>query len=145
GGAHITFRTQKGSSRMREQRQRHPSRDPESRRSRASDSEAAPARGGGAPRGLIIVGLVLGLVFSVACLHRPTPNPNVLVVAIQTGPNNLDPRVATDDASQKIDDLIFDTLMGLDDRMRVTPRLAERLDPPSHLASVGTLRPGVMF
>lgn len=54
---------------------------------------------------------VLIVVSAVGCLQRPTPNPNVLVVAIQTGPNNLDPRIGIDDASQKIDDLIFDSLM----------------------------------
>ena len=29
-------------------------------------------------------------------------NPNLVAVAITTGPNNLDPRVRTDDTSQKI-------------------------------------------
>ena len=27
----------------------------------------------------------------------PTPNPNVIVVGIASGPNNLDPRIGTDD------------------------------------------------
>ena len=88
--------------------------------------------------------LVLALV-SASCLQRPIANPNVIVVAIQTGPNSLDPRFGTDDASQKIADLIFDSLMGLDDRMRVVPRLAERLDHPDPLTYVVSLRHGVMF
>jgi peptide/nickel transport system substrate-binding protein len=79
------------------------------------------------------------------CSKQPTPNPNVIVVAIQSGPNSLDPRFGTDDASQKIHDLIFDPLMGLDDSMRVTPRLAERLEHPDPLTYVATLRHGVTF
>jgi len=80
-----------------------------------------------------------------ACLRRPTPNPNVLVVALQSGPNSLDPRIGTDDASQKIHQLIFDNLMELDDHMRVTPHLAERLDHPTPTTYVVTLRRGVRF
>ena len=79
------------------------------------------------------------------CLQRPTPNPNVLVVAIPSGPNNLDPRVGTDDASQKIHQLIFDNLMELDDHLRVTPKLAERLDHPTPTTYVVTLSSGVRF
>ena len=66
-----------------------------------------------------------------ACLRGPTPDPNVLVLAMPSGPNNLDPRIGLDDASQKIHALIFDNLMELDDHMRVTPKLAERLDHPT--------------
>lgn len=79
------------------------------------------------------------------CLHRPTPNPNILVLAIPNGPNNLDPRIGLDDASQKIHALIFDNLMELDDHMRVTPKLAERLDHPTPTTYAVTLRPGVHF
>jgi peptide/nickel transport system substrate-binding protein len=93
--------------------------------------------------GLILC--VLCVLCVPACLRRPTPNPNVLVVAIQSAPNNLDPRIGLDDASQKIHALIFDNLMELDDRMRVTPKLAERLDHPTPLTYVVTLKQGVRF
>ena len=82
---------------------------------------------------------------ATGCLHRPTTDPNVIVVAIQSAPNNLDPRFGTDDASQKIDQLIFDSLMGLDEHLRVAPRLADRLDHPDPLTYVATLRQGVHF
>ena len=64
---------------------------------------------------------------------------------MQSAPNNLDPRVGTDDASQKIHQLIFDNLMELDDHMRVRPRLAERLDQPTPTTYIVTLRQGVRF
>ena len=71
-----------------------------------------------------------------ACVTRGVSDPNVIVVGIQTGPNNLDPRAGLDDASQKIHELIFDSLMTLDDHMRVTPKLAERLEHPDPLTYV---------
>lgn len=85
------------------------------------------------------------LLASSGCLQRPTPNPNVLVVAMPTGPNNLDPRVALDDASQKIHALIFDSLFDLDSNMRVRPKLAETLEHPTPTTYVVTLRRGVRF
>jgi peptide/nickel transport system substrate-binding protein len=84
-------------------------------------------------------------VLCVSCLRRPTPNPNVLVVAMPNGPNNLDPRIGLDDVSQKIDALIFDSLFDLDDHMRVTPKLAERLDHPAPTTYIVTLKRGIPF
>jgi peptide/nickel transport system substrate-binding protein len=88
---------------------------------------------------------LLVLASASACLQRPTPDPNVLVVAMPSGPNNLDPRIALDDASQKIHQLIFDSLFDLDNSMRVTPKLAERLDHPTPTTYVVTLKRGVRF
>jgi peptide/nickel transport system substrate-binding protein len=85
------------------------------------------------------------LLFASACLHRPTPNPNILVVGVTSGPNNLDPRIGTDDVSGKAAQLIFNNLMTLDDRLRVVPDLAERLENPDPTTYVVTLRRGVRF
>ena len=82
---------------------------------------------------------------AAACLKREVPNPNVIVVSLAVGPNNLDPRLATDDASQKVHQLIFDDLMDLDEHLRVTPKLAERIEHPAPLTYVVTLRRGVRF
>jgi len=63
----------------------------------------------------------------------------VLVVGVTSGPNNLDPRIGTDDVSGKTAQLIFNNLMTLDERLRVSPDLAERLDNPDPLTYVVTL------
>jgi peptide/nickel transport system substrate-binding protein len=89
--------------------------------------------------GLLLAFLVTG------CLHRPIADPNVIVVAMTTGPNNLDPRVGTDDSSQKIAQLVFNDLMDLDSQLRVGPGLAERLENPDPTTYVATLRRGVRF
>ncbi|PYR46159.1 MAG: ABC transporter substrate-binding protein, partial [Acidobacteria bacterium] len=62
-----------------------------------------------------------------------------------TGPNNLDPRFGTDDSSQKLHQLIFDSLVDLDDDLRVVPRLAARFEHPDPLTYVARLRRGVHF
>ena len=82
---------------------------------------------------------------ATSCLERPTTNPNIIVASLTSGPNNLDPRIGTDDSSQKLHPLIFDNLMELDDHLRVVPKLAERLDHPDPLTYIAVLRRGVHF
>ena len=85
------------------------------------------------------------VLLTVSCLRRPVDNPNIIVVGITTGPNNLDPRFGLDEVSQRVQEQIFDTLLVLDDALRPAPRLAERLDHPDPLTYVATLRQGVRF
>lgn len=80
-----------------------------------------------------------------ACLQRAAADPGVIVVSMTTGPNNLDPRMGTDDASQKIHQLIFDNFVELDDHLRVVPKLAASIEHPDPLTYVATLRPGIRF
>src|SRR4030095_9791734 len=67
------------------------------------------------------------------------------VVGVTSGPNNLDPRIGTDDVSAKAAQLVFNNLMTLDDHLRVVPDLAERLDNPDPTTYVATLRRGGKF
>lgn len=94
--------------------------------------------------GALLLSLLLALS-GAACLERPTSNSRIIVASLTSGPNNLDPRVGTDDSSQKIHPLIFDNLMELDEHLRIVPKLAERLDHPDPLTYVATLRRGVRF
>lgn len=89
--------------------------------------------------------VLLLLLLMTSCIQRPVGNPNVIVVAMPTGPNSLDPRAATDDFSAKTAQLIFNNLMERDDRLRVVPGLAERLDHPDPTTYIATLRRGVPF
>ena len=41
------------------------------------------------------------LLSSVGCLQRPVDNPNILVISMSSGPNNLDSRVGADSLSEK--------------------------------------------
>ena len=54
------------------------------------------------------------------------PDPNTLVMIIESSPTNLDPRVGIDAQSERIDNLIFDDLLSRGDDLNVAPGLAER-------------------
>ncbi|MBW8895138.1 MAG: ABC transporter substrate-binding protein [Acidobacteria bacterium] len=58
---------------------------------------------------------------------------------------NLDPRVGTDEASQKIHQLVFNALVHIDNQLRVVPELAESIDHPDALTYVAHIRRGVLF
>jgi peptide/nickel transport system substrate-binding protein len=97
-------------------------------------------------RGTATTLVALGVAcLSSACLHRPADDPEIIVTSLTSGPNNLDPRMGTDDASQKIDQLIFDNFVELDDHLRIVPKLAASLEHPDPLIYVATIRQGVRF
>jgi peptide/nickel transport system substrate-binding protein len=88
---------------------------------------------------------VFGLLASSACLHAPARDPGVIVVAVVSAPNSLDPRVGTDAVSQNTQQLIFSALMRVDEHLKIVPDVAERLDNPEPSVYVATLRRGVHF
>src|ERR1700679_235107 len=58
------------------------------------------------------------------------PDPNTLVMIIESSPTNLDPRVGIDAQSERIGELLFDALLTRDDHLNVQPGLAERWEIP---------------
>lgn len=88
--------------------------------------------------------LALCLALASCAGEAPTP-PGVLVVGVRLGPNNLDPRFASDLASQRVNQLIFNSLMDFAPDLRVTGVLAERLDNPDPLTYIASLRRGVKW
>jgi peptide/nickel transport system substrate-binding protein len=85
------------------------------------------------------------LLFGPGCIERPSENPNIIVVSMTASPSNLDPRVGTDSYSARTANLMFTNLMTLNDELRVSPALAERLDHPDPTTYIVTLRRGVKF
>jgi len=81
---------------------------------------------------------------SVLSCSQP-PEPNTLVMIIESSPTNLDPRVGLDAQSERIDELLFDALLIRDEHLNVQPGLAERWDNPDPLTYVFHLRRGVTF
>jgi peptide/nickel transport system substrate-binding protein len=88
--------------------------------------------------------VVLAALFA-GCGGAEERDRSVVVVAIRTPPNNLDPRQANDETSQRISQLVFSCLMDVGDDLRVVPRLASRLDNTDPLTYVAHLRRGVRF
>ncbi len=82
-------------------------------------------------------------LFLLACSSKP--DPNTLVMIIESSPTNLDPRIGLDAQSERIDELLFDDLCTRDDHLNVQPGLAERWEIPNPLTYVFHLHQGVKF
>ena len=93
---------------------------------------------------LIFCALALSLLLQ-ACSRPAASDPNSITFLIESSPTNLDPRFATDSQSQRIDGLLFSSLLERDDRMNLRGDLAESWDTPNPLTYVFHLRRGVHF
>ena len=79
----------------------------------------------------------------ISCSSRPAPN--TLVMVIEFSPSNLDPRVGTDAQSERIDQLIFDSLVHRDEHFNMQPWVAESWDIPDPKTYIFHLRRGIRF
>jgi ABC-type transport system substrate-binding protein len=75
----------------------------------------------------------------------PSADSNTVNFVIEAAPTNLDPRIGADGYSEHIDGLLFSSLVGHDDQMKVVPDLAESWDTPDPVTYVFHLRHGVKF
>ena len=73
------------------------------------------------------------------------PDPNMLVMIIESSPTNLDPRVGIDAQSERIDNLIFDDLLSRGNDLNVAPGLAERWDVPDPTTYIFHIHAGARF
>ena len=102
-----------------------------------------------AARMVLRAGLLALTLLVAACGPAPPPRPpadNSLTVALESAPIHLDPRVATDQASSRVFELILDGLVTKDESGDFLPDLAESWEA----LDVGArwrfhLRPGVRF
>lgn len=65
------------------------------------------------------------LLSLVACTGQSRPGPDNLVVALSDDPPTLDPRYATDANGQRLNGLIFDSLVHINNEFNPSPRAAE--------------------
>jgi len=79
----------------------------------------------------------------ISCSGKP--DPDALVMIIESSPTNLDPRVGLDSFSERIDSLLFDDLLTRDENLSVAPGLAERWEIPDPKTYVFHLHHGVKF
>jgi len=90
--------------------------------------------------GVLLAGLFL---LQFGCAKKL--DPNTVVVLIESSPTNLDPRVGLDAQSERIDELLFDSLVRRDEHFELKPWLAQRWEIPDPLTYVFHLRQGVVF
>lgn len=85
-------------------------------------------------------------LFCLACLSCSKPSdPSTVVVLIEFSPNNLDPRVGVDAQSERIDELLFDSLVRKDDHFNLQPSVAERWETPDPQTYIFHIRHGIRF
>jgi peptide/nickel transport system substrate-binding protein len=87
--------------------------------------------------------LVILAALLASCARRPAPDE--LVMILESSPASLDPRIGTDAPSERIYELVFDSLLRRDDHFQLQPSLAERWETPDPLTCIFHLRYGVRF
>ena len=93
-----------------------------------------------------ITSLLLLLALSISsCSRSVATEPGVVNFLIESMPTNLDPRIGTDGPSERIDSLIFDSLVELDTHRIPHGDLAESWEMPDPVTYIFHLRPGVKF
>jgi peptide/nickel transport system substrate-binding protein len=86
------------------------------------------------------------LSLSLASCSRPTRfDPSSLTFLIEANPVNLDPRFATDGQSQRLDGLLFSSLLARDAQMNLHGDLAQSWNTPDPLTYVFHLKPNIKF
>ena len=89
--------------------------------------------------------LIVVLVVAAGCTPSESRDPDVIVVALRSAPNNLNPMLANDEFSSRIGQLVFSSLMDLGDDLRPQPTLADRIESPDAKTHIVHLKRGVRF
>jgi peptide/nickel transport system substrate-binding protein len=88
---------------------------------------------------------LLWLLGFSSCSRSISTEPGVVNFLIESMPTNLDPRIGTDAPSERIDSLLFNSLVVLDAHRIPQSDLAETWDAPDPVTYVFHLRSGVRF
>jgi peptide/nickel transport system substrate-binding protein len=95
--------------------------------------------------GVLVALTCLATLLAGGCRDRQALRDPAVIVGIAVGPTNLDPRVGSDEASQRVHQLLYASLVRLDDQLQVVPELAERLEARDATTFVAHLRRGLRF
>ncbi|MDP2317880.1 MAG: ABC transporter substrate-binding protein [Acidobacteriota bacterium] len=90
----------------------------------------------------------IGSITLAALLSACTPPPpanRIVTLAVLSSPNSLDPRVGSDETSQRAHQLLYDNLLALDEQLKVTGGLASSWQQVDPLTYDVVLRQGVLF
>ncbi len=85
------------------------------------------------------------LALTLACARNRPSDSDLLTLAIDVTPSNLDPRLGSDESSRRVQQLLFNGLLRYDDRGEPVGDLAESWEHPEPLRYVFHLRSGVRF
>jgi len=85
------------------------------------------------------------MVFCLLLSCSSHPDSTTVVMIIDSSPANLDPRIGTDGSSERIDQLMFDSLVSKDEHFNLHPWVAERWEMPDPQTYIFHLRQGIHF
>jgi peptide/nickel transport system substrate-binding protein len=83
--------------------------------------------------------------FLASCTTQTTAAPDVITIALDQPPTNLDPRIGVDASSERFCQIIFSSLVRKDEHSGIQPDLATSWDNPDPKTYVFHLRQGVQF
>src|SRR5262245_55074371 len=89
--------------------------------------------------------LILLLCLLTACSSSEHHEPGTVVMALDEGPQNLDPRIGIDASSERIDQLLFSSLLKRTRDFAVEPDLALSWDIPNPTTYIFHLRKDAFF
>jgi peptide/nickel transport system substrate-binding protein len=95
--------------------------------------------------GLLWGGILLVTLAATYSCGRSALAPHTLVFLLESSPVSLDPRVGTDAFSERLHQLIFNSLVRRDIHADLQPDLATDWETPDSLTYVFHLRPHVLF
>jgi peptide/nickel transport system substrate-binding protein len=87
----------------------------------------------------------IALALLIGCARNRPEDRDLLTLAIDVSPSNLDPRLGSDESSRRVQQLIFNGLLRFDDRGEPEGDLAQTWEHADPLTYVFHLRPGVRF
>lgn len=94
---------------------------------------------------VLCTGVLAATVATGACRRESAASTPGLVVGIAVAPTNLDPRIGSDEASQRVHQLLYASLVRLDDQLQVVPEVATALEMRDPQTYVARLRQDVRF
>src|SRR5215471_2751063 len=94
---------------------------------------------------LCILCLLWLLPFLASCTTPTSANPDVITIALDQPPTNLDPRVGVDASSERFFQIIFSSLVKKDEHSAIQPDLATSWDNPDAKTYIFHLRHDVKF
>ena len=94
---------------------------------------------------VVATGLALMLAMFAGCRGANPPRSDWIVLALASSPTNLDPAVGLDESSQRLHQLMFSSLLRIDDNLRNVPDLATRFEMQDPRTYVAEIPPGVRF
>jgi peptide/nickel transport system substrate-binding protein len=93
----------------------------------------------------VSLALLLILLLGSACSPHTSADAGVVTVALDQTPDNLDPRIGQTAAAQRLDSLLFNSLVRKNERSELVPDLALRWEMQDPATYVFHLRDGVRF